>query len=770
MLRPAGWRLILPQLLLSAASVLVASAQSAPQRAALQLFRDSLARAHDTLSLHQREAQAIDVARVRRDDALLHLRLGFLALRIDELSANARRVDDAASEFEWAAELQPGWPYPWFGLGLAEARAPDRAPGFGGGLWTMLGIDRDSRAGSAFARALKADPGFVEGLIAFARNARSRRLAAPIGPALDAIRLAQASPLGWDPDLLLERGRLERLAGSPDSARIAFRRALLLGNRQAMAWLELARTLPLTGDTLPAGPGEPLPVEVAYYAGAATDDPVVVAMYRRDIEPIVDDTTLAQFDLRHGEGRAAWLRQFWQRLAATDMRSAGERLSEHFRRWAVASREFRLPPFRRAYRWGIETYQSHDADLDDRGIVWLRQGAPTVRIIWPQSQPRDRAVSHLTPDQRAAPLPGSLIVNPVVGDVPSFGNETWRYARADGDVVVNFAAQDDPDDYRLVESILELDVSFDAMLQRARQLPGLAELLRAGPVSQVGLATEERLRGKRNIALVTGTTAWPRVYAFRMGGRAQWLVAGSRDGRALVHIIYGVDAAVLRRLPAGRLSDRVPITVRAVFLDMTGTAIATLDTVEALRPPATDSGLVMTRAEVPVPPGAVRMRLDVEANRNVGTLYPLDSLRVPDPAGPTLALSSVVIGTPGRSLPWAAAADDTVWFSPQSRYYAADTLALFVEVYGLRPGVRYTAHFGLTRQRSVIARLLMGHRESVTLSEPLTAPGPTGQLRRAISLQGLEPGNYQLQVVVEGGGTSVVRRRTLVLQEERGRS
>ena len=31
---------------------------------------------------------------------------------------------NAASEFEWAAELQPDWPYPWFGLGLAEASAP----------------------------------------------------------------------------------------------------------------------------------------------------------------------------------------------------------------------------------------------------------------------------------------------------------------------------------------------------------------------------------------------------------------------------------------------------------------------------------------------------------------------------------------------------------------------------------------------------------------------------------------------------------------------
>jgi hypothetical protein len=758
---------IFTALLAAVAPAPAVAAQGIPGRAALQLFRDSLQLSRDTVPMHQLEARTIEQARTHRDDPLLHLRLGFVALRINELGGSAARVDDAVSEFEWAAELQPQWPYPWFGLGLAEARAPDRAAGFAGGLWTMLGIDRDTRAGSAFGRAIKADPSFVEGLIAFAQSARTQRINAPVAAALDAIRLAQASPLAWDPLLLLERGRLERLVGNPDSARLAFKRALLLGMHPGMAWVELARTLPLTFDTLPAAGGDPLPVEIAYYAGAAVNDADVVAMYRRDLEPIADDTTLTAFDALSGDARVQWLRNYWRQLAAPDMRTAGARLSEHFRRWAVAARNFRLPPFHRSYRWGIEIYQSHDTDLDDRGIVWLRQGDPTVRIVWPRGQPRARVSVAPTPQlsvsQRAAPIPGSLIINPVVGETPSYGNETWRYARPDGDVVLHFAAQEDPEDYRLVESILELDVGFDAMADRAGELPGLAQLLRAGPVGRVGMAAEDRLRGKRNISLATQTTAWPRSYAITMGGRAQWLVAGTRGEKPLVHIVYGVDAAMLRRLPVDRRTGLVPLHVRAVFLDATGTAVAALDTVESLRPPTTDDGLVMTRAEVPVTPGAVRMRLDVEANRRIGALYPLDSLRVPDPHGNALALSSVVIGVPGRSLPWEAAAADTVWLSPQSSYTAADTLALFVEGYGLRPGVRYTVHFGLTRQRSALVRLLKGHRESVALSEQLTFPAATGAIRRAISLQGLEPGNYQLQVTVDGAGGEVVRRRTLVV-------
>ena len=88
---------------------------------------------------------------MHRDDPLIHLRLGFIAIRLGELGRGAKHFDDAAGEFEWAAELRQDWPYPWYGLGLAEAGMPNRAHGFAGGLWTMLSIDRDSRAGKAFA-------------------------------------------------------------------------------------------------------------------------------------------------------------------------------------------------------------------------------------------------------------------------------------------------------------------------------------------------------------------------------------------------------------------------------------------------------------------------------------------------------------------------------------------------------------------------------------------------------------------------------------------
>jgi len=140
-------------------------------------------------------------------------------------------------------------------------------------------------------------------------------------------------------------------------------------------------------------------------------------------------------------------------------------------------------------------------------------------------------------------------------------------------------------------------------------------------------------------------------------------------------------------------------------------------------------------------------------------------LEVPAVRGTVLALSSVLLGLQGKSLPWVSSPEDTVWLSPQNTFAATDTLAVFAEGYGLAPGTSYTLHVGLTRQRSALVRLLKGKRESVALTEHLSFPEATGQIRRAISLQGLEPGKYELVVRLEGGGKEVLRRRTMVIGE-----
>src|SRR5216684_75022 len=100
--------------------VLAALAQSPADRVAIESLRDSLSLVTDSVALARVEATTIESAKQHRDDPLVHLRLGFIADRLGAITKNKAHYDDAAGEFEWAGELRPEWPYPWYGLGLSE--------------------------------------------------------------------------------------------------------------------------------------------------------------------------------------------------------------------------------------------------------------------------------------------------------------------------------------------------------------------------------------------------------------------------------------------------------------------------------------------------------------------------------------------------------------------------------------------------------------------------------------------------------------------------
>ena len=714
-------------------------AQSAPDRLRLQLLRDSLELTTSVEQVKQLEIATIAQARQRRDDALLHLRLGLIAMRLNSLDSTSH-VDDALGEFEWAASLQPDWPWPWFGIGIAEALTRDRGRSFGGGLWFMLGLDRDTRAGQAFSRAIAADPSFVEGLVEFARTALNQRIDAPVDAALDALRGATREIVGWHPDLLLERGRLERRMGNADSAVSMFTRALLLGRHTALASLELARTLPLLPPATDSRSADRQ--SEAYYAAARSNERDIVAMIRRDLEPIAADSQLRIFDTLRDSARVAWLRSFWGRRDAIDLRSEGDRLAEHYRRWAHAQREFRLPPFRRHYNFGAELYRSGDPELDDRGIIWIRHGAPAVRIEWPRGRSTEIDV-----------------------EKRHYGNESWRYDRPDGALVLHFIAEKDPQDFRVVETPSMLDVPGDIIAQRAREIPGMERMLRTseGSAAWSWVSEDVRLRGRRSVAVATRSDSWERQYDARLSGRVQWLAVGTRDGRPLIHLVYAIDADALRAAAGARMHE-VPVTVRAVAFDNSGMPLGTLDTVQSVRLPPPGVKLVAMRAELVAEPGTVRVRLGVELSASVGSVYPVDSLVVPDPRADTLAVSALMVGVEGKSLSWVPAPSDTAWIDAGGIYAPTDTVVVYAEAYGLKPNAQTTLRLAITRQRSGVSRLLGRTETEIAITDRLMLGAPTAPIRRALDLRQLAPGVYTLELRLEQGGRAVVRRRALVVR------
>ena len=175
-----------------------------------------------------------------------HLKLGFLSLRLGDLGGQAH-YDDAASEFQWAIDLQPSWPYAWYGMGLAEYGVGDSQVSFVTGLKTMLGKDALTRSAVAFAKSAEMDPSFVHGLVDLANTALRQRVNIKLGVALEALRRSAATTAGSDPEVLLARGRVEREVGDGDSALVAFNGYLQQGSNRSLGLLEVARTLFLLG-------------------------------------------------------------------------------------------------------------------------------------------------------------------------------------------------------------------------------------------------------------------------------------------------------------------------------------------------------------------------------------------------------------------------------------------------------------------------------------------------------------------------------------------
>jgi GWxTD domain-containing protein len=727
-------------------------AQSPADRAAIEALRDSLARATDSLSLKRLEAATIQVAKRNRDDPLIHLRLGFIAYRLGEITNHKAHDDEAAGEFEWATQLKPDWPYPWYGRGLADLAQGEHAVIAIENIRAILGKDYLSKAAQAFARATQVDPSFAEAAMDVANTALSQRIQPRLQVALDAVRLAAASPAGRTAGVQLARGRVERAAGDGDSALAAFQAYLAVGGDSGLGLLELARTHYFAH--------RPAEAWRAYFGGARTArSAAAVELYRADLGYVARPEELAPFDGFTSAGaRAAWLQRFWLRRDVAEARNPGERLAEHYRRWFYAWHNYRLVSRHRHYDI-TERYRSDQGEFDDRGIIYLRHGQPDKIATYPW-------------------VPGRLEPN-----------ETWLYHGPGDDLVFHFVAREDVQDYKLVESLADaLTAGFGGALalQGRRDLldhttselfasrsdisPIYARLANPLGSATVGgtLATERDL-GQRSIALGTNTDSYHRTFAEPLETVASEFVAGARPGPGQeLHVVFAIPAP---RLVPTADSGRVAyaLTFRLFVADSSDSLVARLDTTrvfsapQALRPGAYLTGQLALR----VPPGRYRYRLLVAApGRDAGDLVTRDSIAVGSLDGTRFAASDLVLGRQGSGLAWTAGSD-TVPLNPLGHFPEGGSAELYYEVYGLAPGAPYHTVVRLEREgrRSLFHRLFGGGQAPVLFEFDAPADGPVTRVRRAVDLRDASKGSYVLALEVRDPATaaSLVRRRQFVI-------
>jgi GWxTD domain-containing protein len=701
-------------------SLLLAQASNLPTT--FEHLRDSLATTSDTATLRM-------MLRSARRSA--PLRAGLLGLRLGELRADPD-YSEALSSFRRASRKDPGKPEPWYGLGLAEAgrsqwEMEDRLR-----LGSRVGLRALERSAAHYARALDADATFVPAALALAQVRLALMDTARLRDACDALRRVAGAVAPGPPTLMLAWGRLERAAGTLDSAVIAFERYLLTGEKRALGLLELART------RLALGRADG---EAPYYEGAALDDPEAIAEYRADLELVAADSDITEFDRLKGQARAAHLHRFWTDRDHIELRPEGERLREHYRRLFFARLHFPLTISRRFYG-RLDAYRSGNNEVDDRGIIYIRQGEPAERL---------------------RPF--------VFGVMP---NESWRYVRSEGDLLFHFSGGYDGNgggdlyDYRLVQSVLDLHGAADAprdqlILSRQSLSPIYSRMLNWGRFGSANAQASERSIGATSIEVGTTTDSHELQFKRRLAAVADLVSVGRRDGNNLAHFVFGIAASgTTARTLAGGVEYLV--RVRLVALDRHDRAVATLDTTIGIRHrrELSRKEWLVGRAEMNLPGGRWSHRAALQQGDSTGVVLPRDSVRVTNTDGTSMNLSDIALGSPGRAVSWITDAADTVLLAPSALFRRGTEVETYYEVTGATAQQLY-------RHEITVLRLDAGARAAkrrplVSLSFDEEAAGKVIRSRRTVRLERLKPGSYVVEVrVTAPDGASQVRRRPIRL-------
>ncbi len=208
----------------------------------------------------------------------------------------------------------------------------------------------------------------------------------------------QPSP---EPDALLAWGRHLRTVQDYDEALKTFDRSAARGGDASVLQLERARTLLALGDSTAA--------TTAYWAGITQLTPAGRQAYRTDLWWIAEPETLTAFDETPDGAIGSWLHRFWNARDAEAANHAGDRLTEHLRRWVVVYQRYRaLSPWTDAFWSRVEmkfdqaqcqdtdakmfealwrvppTFEGdiriHEPIIDHRGMIYLRHGEPVRRI------------------------------------------------------------------------------------------------------------------------------------------------------------------------------------------------------------------------------------------------------------------------------------------------------------------------------------------------------------------------------------------------------
>ena len=350
-------------------------------------------------------------------------------------------------------------------------------------------------------------------------------------------------------------------------------------------------------------------------------------------------------------------------------------------------------------------------------------------------------------------------------------NESWKYSRADGDLLLHFSGGFDGNgggdlyDYRLVQSVLDLRGAADApqdqlLLSRQSLSPAYARMLNWGRYGAAHARALERSIGAASITVGTTTDSYELQFPQRLGVIADLIAVGRNSGGRLAHFVFGIRAGdTSPSTVAGEAQYRV--RARVVATDSRDRAVASLDTTLLLRyPRALRPGeFIVGRATLTLPPGKWSYRGVLQQGDSAGVVLPRDSVDVAVTYGGELELSDLALGVKERSVPWITDAADTVLLAPSKIFRRGSNLELYYEVAGAAAGAPYRHE--ITVLKAEVGRSAR-RRPLVALSFVEGAADSLIRSHRTVKLERLKEGNYVVEVKVSGsGGKPEVRRRSI---------
>ncbi|MDX2263101.1 MAG: hypothetical protein SFU84_15525 [Gemmatimonadales bacterium] len=716
----------------------------------LRALRQPLARVADRDSLRHHELRLIEVAKGRRDDPLPHLELGFIALRLGEVTGFTRHYEDAVDEFAMATELRPTWWIGWYGQAVAELGVRATELGIFSMFKAFSGHDAEAIAAAKLAQSAALDSLRAEGLVDFGRAALAKRDPMWLSVARAALTQADSGPARGLRDVRLLRGLVEREFERFDLSMAALEPLLRDFPDDAEIQLELADTRFSAGR---------LDGVALWYAALAGADSALLARFGRDLVLVMPDSTLSAIVASPGAERVAIAKRFWDDQNRGGIPVTAERLRDHFQ-WLRFARKYYLrvaPPTGVALLPGMK---EGNAEFDARGVVTVLHGPPKLRSV--------------------LNLPGMS------------GNESWAYPdRLGGDTLLfHFIRPFGERDYVSVESVLDLfrlsgqarfmtpmsdttadgrpvigtygasltaQTSQELFISREPLSPIYTRMFNEGRNGAVALQQAEREIGVRSNA---AGSSWEFGFELPLAVQADVVAIGQGPGGRAVQLAYAMPGTAITPVYT-IMGAHYHVRVRAAVRDASGAVVATVDTMRTFRSNGIlrPDELILGRVPVTLPPGEYTVQMALNADER-GTVLPTQRVTVAAMSGTRLALSDLVLGTRRTPLTVPTSLGDTAWVNPTRRFARGTPMQLYLEVAGLEAESRYEVELAFVRPGGSPSR----DRTALKLSFAGVHPGGTAGIEREVNLSRLAPGSYRLDVTVRtADGTRALRQREFTI-------